>query len=276
MWLVLWHLQRVEDHMFQLTNKIAVVTGGETGIGYGIAELFAKLGATVVLAGILDDLGEESVAKLRSAGHKAEFIKLDVRESAAVDAVIDGVVATHGSIDILVNNAGITDGRANLLQSTDELLDLVLDVNLRGAVSVSRAAMRHMVERKYGRIINVASIAALRVEINGLPYTMSKFGMIGLTRHTAVHFGESGVTVNAICPGFTNTKMIDNSKRIMGDFALINNSVGASPDAFKQYVPAKRRGTIEEIAACAAFFASDEASYVTGQVVAADGGLTAS
>jgi meso-butanediol dehydrogenase/(S,S)-butanediol dehydrogenase/diacetyl reductase len=120
-----------------------------------------------------------------------------VRSSEAVDKIIAETIREHAGLDILVNNAGISDGRANALETTDELLDMVLDVNLRGAVYATRAALRFMAERKSGRIINVASIAG--VAINGLPYTISKFGMAGLTRHTAVHFGATGVTVNAIC-----------------------------------------------------------------------------
>jgi NAD(P)-dependent dehydrogenase (short-subunit alcohol dehydrogenase family) len=155
-----------------------------------------------------------------------------VRSSEAVDKIIAETIREHAGLDILVNNAGISDGRANALETTDELLDMVLDVNLRGAVYATRAALRFMAERKSGRIINVASIAALRVAINGLPYTISKFGMAGLTRHTAVHFGATGVTVNAICPGFTSTDMIANSKRIVGDLGpAMNRAVGSSPDA---------------------------------------------
>jgi NAD(P)-dependent dehydrogenase (short-subunit alcohol dehydrogenase family) len=155
-----------------------------------------------------------------------------VRSSEAVDKIIAETIREHAGLDILVNNAGISDGRANALETTDELLDMVLDVNLRGAVYATCAALRFMAERKSGRIINVASIAALRVAINGLPYTISKFGMAGLTRHTAVHFGATGVTVNAICPGFTSTDMIANSKRIVGDLGpAMNRAVGSSPDA---------------------------------------------
>ncbi|WP_258194172.1 MULTISPECIES: SDR family NAD(P)-dependent oxidoreductase [unclassified Paraburkholderia] len=260
-----------------MKDKVAVVTGGESGIGLEISKGLAQAGAHVVLAGILEDLGTKAEASIREAGGKAEFIKVDVRSSSAINALISGVHERLGRLDVLVNNAGVSDGAAKCLETSDELWDLVLDINLRGAFFATRAALAVMVPQRSGRIVNVASVAALRVQVNGLPYTVSKFGMTGLTRHTATHYAESGVTINAICPGFTVTEMRDNSARIVGDVAPpMDRAVGASPDAFKKFVPAQRRGSVGEIAALALFFSSDAASYITGQVVAVDGGWSAS
>lgn len=255
---------------------MAVVIGGETGIGRATAEALAAAGAHVVIGGILEAPGGETEAVIRAAGGSARFQRTDVREVNQVEVLIEGAHREHGRLDILVNSAGVFDGFATCLETTDALWEQIININLRGCLFGSRAALKLMVPARRGRIINIASVAALRATADGLPYTTSKFAMVGLTRHAACTYAESGVTVNAICPGVIQTDIRANSERIIGSVAPpMVQGVGVSPDGYKRFVPAGRRGTCAEVAALAVFLASDAAGYITGQALAIDGGWSA-
>jgi NAD(P)-dependent dehydrogenase (short-subunit alcohol dehydrogenase family) len=259
-----------------LKGRTAVITGGETGIGAAITRALAEAGAAVVVGGILEEVGTKFAQGLASEGLQVTFQKTDVRKEADVNALVDGAVEKFGSIDIMVNNAGVFDGFADCLETTEALWDQIIDINLKGTFFGCRAALKYMVTKGSGRIINTSSVGGLRGAADGLSYTSSKFGVIGLTRQLAVTHTQYGITVNAICPGVIQTDIRGNSATILGaDGPDMQKGVGSDPEAYKRLVPAKRKGTPEEIASVALFLATDAASYVSGQAIAIDGGWTA-
>ena len=259
-----------------LKGRTAVITGGETGIGAAITRALAQAGATVVVGGILEDVGVRFTDGLAAEGLQVSFKKTDVRKEADVVALVDGAVEKFGSIDVMVNNAGVFDGFADCLETTEALWDQIIDINLKGTFFGCRAALKHMVAKGSGRIINTSSVGGLRGAADGLSYTASKFGVVGLTRQLAVTHTQYGITTNAICPGVIQTDIRGNSAAILGaDGPDMQKGVGSDPDAYKRLVPAKRKGLPEEVASVALFLATDAGSYVSGQAIAIDGGWTA-
>lgn len=237
------------------------MTGASRGIGRSIALRLAADGRHVVAAARsrsdLDALVDEIVA----AGGSAEGRTLDVADSAAITTLVDAVAETHGRLDILVNNAGITrDGL--LLRMSDEDFDLVLSVNLRAVFAACRAAARPMMRGKFGRIVNIGSVSGITGNPGQANYAAAKAGVIGLTKSIAKELGGKGITANVVAPGFIETDM-----------------TAALPATLREQVlpqiPLRRFGRPEEIAAAVAFVASDEASYLTAQVITVDGGLAA-
>lgn len=262
--------------MLNLSGRTAVVTGGETGIGLAISAALAAAGARVTIGGILAEPGAAAVAQIHAAGGQAEFVRTDVRHAAEIEALIESAAAATGRLDIMVNNAGVFDGFASCLETTERLWDQVLDINLKGCFLGCQAALRRMVPQRGGRIVNTSSVGGLRGAADGLAYTASKFGIIGLTRQAACTYAEHGITINAICPGVIATDIRRNSATILGpDGPDMQRGVGTDPDAYKRLVPAKRKGLTSEVAAVVVFLASDAAAYVNGQAIAIDGGWTA-
>jgi NAD(P)-dependent dehydrogenase (short-subunit alcohol dehydrogenase family) len=261
----------------ELSGRVAAITGGETGIGLGISKALAEAGARVFIGGILEDAGAAAVAEIHKAGGQAEFRKTDVREAAQIDALVEAAAsAVSGRLDIMVNNAGVYDGFANCLETTDGLWNQVIDINLRGVFFGCRSALRRMVPQRYGRIINTSSVGGLRGSADGLSYTASKWGIVGLTKQATFVYAEHGITINAICPGVITTEIRKNSATVLGaDAPDMQRGVGVDPDAFKRFVPAKRRGTAREVGDTVVFLASEHASYINGQAIAIDGGWTA-
>jgi len=261
--------------MSDLKGRIVVITGGETGIGRATVLELARAGVTVVMGGILADKAEETLDAARGADGPVTFRHADVRHADQVDALIDGAVKEHGRIDGLVCNAGIFDGFASGIDTTDKLWDQIIDVNLRGTFYACRAALRHMVGQKAGRIVNVASIGGLTGMADGASYTASKHGVIGLTRHLGCYYAKEGITVNAVCPGVIATPLRDNSTRILGEDAPVMAGVGVETDWLPVRVPMARKGAPEDISGMISFLLSDRASYITGQCMTVDGGWTA-
>ena len=253
--------------MGRFDGRVAVVTGAARGIGFGTARRFAEEGASVAVIDLDESAAAEAAAKLPlGEGQKSVGIGCDVSDAAAVEAAVDRVVSELGGIHILVNNAGVT--RDNLLfKMTDEDWDMVMGVHLRGAFLMTRAAQKHFVEQRYGKILNLSSVSALgnRGQAN---YSAAKMGIQGFTRTLGIELGPYGVNVNAIAPGFIATDMTDATA------ARVGMSVEDFRAAAADGNPVKRVGFPEDIAAVAAFFCSDEASYVTGQVLYVDGGAT--
>ncbi len=237
------------------------MTGASRGIGRAIARRLAADGRHVVAASrSIADL-ESLVGEISEAGGSAEARPLDVSDAAGVAALIDAVAEAHGRLDVLVNNAGITrDGL--LLRMSDEDFDLVLAVNLRSVFAACRAAARPMMRGKFGRIVNIGSVAGITGNPGQANYAAAKAGLVGLTKSIAKELGGKGITANVVAPGFIETDM-----------------TAALPAALREQVlpqiPLRRFGAPEEIAAAVSFAASDEAGYLTAQVLVVDGGLAA-
>jgi 3-oxoacyl-[acyl-carrier protein] reductase len=241
-------------------GKTAVVTGGARGIGFEVALKLAKGGATVVLIDVLEDVMTQAAAKLSAAGAKQVFTyKVDVTDEARVEKVLDEVAEKTGSLDILVNNAGITRDDL-LLRMEAAMWDLVMAVNLKGTFLMTKHAARHMLRKRYGRIVNLSSVSGLVGNAGQANYSASKAGVVGFTRTVARELAKKGITCNAVAPGFIKTDMTDVLPEKAKEMALAA-------------IPMARMGTAEEVASVIVFLASDEAAYVTGHVVPVDGGM---
>ena len=239
-----------------LTGRTALVTGSTRGIGRAIAEALAEAGARVAVVGRDQARAVEVAAAIDTS---AQGFSADVGDVASVVALVEGVEAAFGQVDILVNNAGLT--RDNILfRIKDDDWDTVLDANLRGAFVAIRAASRGMMKRRWGRIINIASIVGITGNKGQSNYAASKAGLIGLTKSVAKELGSRNILVNAVAPGFIETDM----------------TAAMTPDAraaLSGQIPLDRLGTPKDIAGTVAFLASDHAAYITGQVLVVDGGM---
>ena len=242
------------------SEKTAVVTGGSRGLGRAICLELARGGANVVLCYAGNEAAaNETVAACESLGAKAAAVRCDVSKEVEVKALMDAALKTFGRIDILVNNAGITkDGLLMMMKPED--FDAVIAANLRGAFLCMKAVARQMVKQRYGRIVNLSSVVGLRGNAGQVNYAASKAGVVGMTKSLAKELASRGVTVNAVAPGFIETDMTAAMPQ-------------AAKDAMMPTIPMQRLGAPEDVAKAVAFLASDEAAYVTGQVLAVDGGM---
>jgi 3-oxoacyl-[acyl-carrier protein] reductase len=239
-----------------LTGRTALVTGSTRGIGRSIAETLAGAGARVAIVG-RDQAKAAEVAA--AVGNGAEGFGCDVGDPASVTALVEGVEKAFGQIDILVNNAGLT--RDNILfRIKDDDWDTVIDANLRGAFVAIRAASRGMIKRRWGRIINIASVVGLTGNKGQANYAASKAGLIGLTKSVAKELGSRNVLANAVAPGFIETDMT----------AAMTTE---ARDGLSGQIPLERLGTPQDIAGVVTFLASEHAAYITGQVLVVDGGM---
>lgn len=243
-----------------LKGKTAVITGAGRGIGKAIAMKLASYGVNIVINDIpSSDYADETCEQIKQLGVDAVVIKGDVRNPEDVAALVDGAVSHFGAVDIFVNNAGVTRDGLMLRMSEDDW-DLVMDINLKGAFNCIKAVSRHMMKRRSGSIINIASVVGVTGNAGQANYSASKAGLIGLTKTTAKEFAARGIRCNAVAPGFIATEMTDKL-----------------PDDVKQKyfdsIPLGKFGTSDDVAETVAFLASDRAGYITGQVINIDGGL---
>lgn len=243
-----------------LKGKTAVVTGSGRGLGKAIAWKLAQMGANIVLNDIVNsDSVDATAEEFKAAGYPVTVTKGDVRNAEDVKAMVSAAVDTFGSLDILVNNAGITKDKPMAMMSEEDW-DLVLDINLKGAFLCTKAAAKQMIKQRSGKIVNIASVAGRYGNQGQANYSASKAGLIGLTKTTAKEFASRGVTCNAVAPGLIQSKMTDVLPEEVRKKYLDN-------------IPLGRFGTAEDVANVVAFLASDDSSYVTGQVIDIDGGL---
>jgi 3-oxoacyl-[acyl-carrier protein] reductase len=245
--------------MSQLANQIAVVTGAGRGIGRAIALKFAAEGADIVCVSRTAENSEKVAAEIRALGRKAWAFAVDVADSAAVTAVGEKILTDADRVDILVNNAGVTkDGL--LMRMPDADWDAVLNTNLKGAFSFTKAFSRAFIKQRSGRIINVASVIGLIGNAGQCNYSASKAGLIGFTKSVARELASRGITVNALAPGFIETDMT----------AVLNEEMRAE---LLKKIPLNSFGQADDIASAAVFLASPAARYITGQVLTVDGGM---
>jgi 3-oxoacyl-[acyl-carrier protein] reductase len=243
--------------MFDLTGKTALITGATGGIGAAIAKALHKAGATVAISGTRAQVLEELKAEL--GGERVHVLACNLSDPAAVEKLVPAAEAAMGGLDILVNNAGITrDGLA--MRMKDEDWSAVIDVNLTASFRLARAAMRGMMKKRWGRIVNITSVVGVTGNPGQANYVASKAGVIGLTKSLAQELAARSVTVNAVAPGFIATPMTD----------VLNDK---QKESILGRVPAGKLGSPEDIAAAVLYLASEEAGYVTGQTLHVNGGM---
>lgn len=243
-----------------LKGKIALVTGASRGIGREIALTFARLGASVIVNyNGSKERAEEVVSLILKEGGIAETYGCDVSKDEQVKEMIQSIIKKYSSLDILVNNAGITkDGL--LMKMTEEDFDSVIRTNLKGTFLCTKHVSRQMLKQRSGRIINLSSVVGVHGNAGQINYASSKAGIIGLTKSAAKELGSRGVTVNAIAPGFIDTEMTE----------VLSDEIKKE---MEEQIPLRRIGTTRDIANAAAFLASEESAYITGQVLGVDGGM---
>jgi 3-oxoacyl-[acyl-carrier protein] reductase len=244
-----------------LTGRVAIVTGSSRGIGRAIARRLAGAGARVVVNYQSNQAAaEQVVAEICAAGGEAIAVQANVCEPAQAQALVDAAQKAYGRVDILVNNAGTTRDTL-IMRMTEQDWDVVLDTNLKGTFNCIKAATRPMMRQRYGRIVNVTSVSGIAGNPGQANYASAKAGLIGLTKTVAKELGSRNITCNAIAPGYVPTDLTASVPPELIEQAVQRSALG-------------RLGTPEDMAAAVAFLASDDASFITGQVLAVDGGLT--
>lgn len=250
--------------MASLSGKIAIVTGGSSGIGKATAIAFAREGAKVVVASRREKEGQETVKQVQSAGSEGFFIKTDVSKETDVSAMVEKTIATYGHLDYAFNNAGIEQIPTPLVEQTEETFDQVMDINVKGVWLCMKHQIPQMLVSGGGAIVNMSSIAGM-IGAPGLPiYVASKHAVLGLTKSVALEYAKEGIRINAVCPGMIETDLLDR--------AFANQEVKERLIAMH---PIGRVGKPEEIAEAVVWLCSDKASFVTGQSLPLDGGYVA-
>ena len=244
--------------MFSLKNKIAIVTGASQGIGKSISEIFSIAGAHVVCLARNEDRLRELVSEISTNGNSASYISCDVSDGNSIEDALKSVVKDYKQIDILVNNAGITKDSL-ILRMKEQNWDQVMNTNLKGAFYSTKIVLRHMMKKKYGRIINITSIVGLQGNPGQSNYAASKAGLIGFSQSIAKEVASRGITVNCIAPGWIETEMTNDIPLDIKENIIRN-------------IPIGKTGAAEDIANTALFLSSKEAKYITGQTITVDGG----
>ncbi len=252
--------------MLDYTGKTVIITGSARGIGRGIATLFAKQGAKVVVADLLEKEGQETVDIIKKDGGEAIYHKTDVTNLSIVEDMVKKTIEAFSKIDVLVNNVGWDDMKP-FIETTPDFWEKIIAINLKGALNCTKAVLPHMIERKYGKIVYISSDAGRVGSMGEAVYSACKGGIIAFTKTLAREMARYTINVNCICPGPTETPLVDEMKQ-KSQFA--QKVFGA----MQNIIPLRRLGRPEDIAAAVVFIASDEANYITGQVLSVSGGLT--
>jgi len=246
--------------MFSYEGRVAIVTGGSRGIGRAVCLALARQGAHVVVNYAQNEAAAgEVVGAITAAGGKAEACRFDVSNEAAVDTAFKDIVGRHGRLDVLVNNAGISID-ALLLRVKDADLDKIFATNVKGAVYCAREAIRKMMRARYGRIVNVSSVVGEMGNVGQVAYSTAKAALIGMTKSLAREYASRNVTVNAVTPGFIDTDMT-------------SGLTAEHREEMKRHTPLGRFGVAEDVASAVVYLASEEAGFVTGEVLRVNGGL---
>ncbi len=248
-----------------LSGKVALVTGGSSGIGRATALVFARQGAKVVVADVGVDGGEETVSLIRNTGGEATFVKTDVTQAVDIENLINKTVETYGQLDCAFNNAGIAGDLSLTADCSEEHWDRVISINLRGVWLCMKHEITHMLTQGSGAIVNTASVLGLVGMMGQIAYVAAKHGVVGLTKTAALEYAKSGIRVNAVCPGVIQTPMVEN----------VINAQPELTEGLLMLEPIGRLGQPEEIAETVVWLCSDAASFVTGHAMASDGGYTA-
>ena len=250
---------RTMNNKMNIKNRVAIVTGGGQGIGKEICLRLAENEAKIVIFDINEELSQEVVREIKAKGGSSLALKVDVTKYEEVNGATQQAIDKFKGIDILINNAGITKDSL-LLRMKEEDWNRVLQVNLNGAFNCLKAVLRSMVKQKYGRVVNISSVIGIRGNIGQANYSASKAGIIGLTKSLAREVGRYGITVNAVAPGFIDTAM---TRRLNKE----------AVDAIISQVPLQRMGKPGEVASLVTYLVSEEAAYITGEVIKIDGGM---
>ncbi len=248
----------------QFTGKVALITGGSTGIGQAAALAFAQEGANIIIADTNIQDGEETAHRINNTGARAQFIPTDVSQATAVEALLNTTIATYGRLDYAFNNAGINVEHGPITDSTEAQWDRIISINLKGIWLCMKYEIPHMLKLGSGAIVNTSSVVGLTAGRNIPAYVASKHGIIGLTKATALDYAKHNIRVNAICPGTISTPMYE-------------RRVGTNPDTTARIIseiPLQRLGQPQDIAQAVIWLCSSAASYITGHTLVIDGGDT--
>jgi 3-oxoacyl-[acyl-carrier protein] reductase len=242
-----------------LTNRVALVTGSGRGIGLAIATRLSEAGAAVVINDVDESAANQAVESIKAQQHRSMAVLADVSSSTDVNLMVETVKSSFGKIDILVNNAGISRDKLVMVMSDDDW-DRVMNISLKSAFLCSRAVLRDMVKQRWGRIVNISSLAGVVGNAGQANYASAKAGLIGFTRSLAKEIASRNITVNAVAPGFIDTEM---TQKLDAKYK----------DELKKRIPSGIFGSPRDVAEAVAFFASEQAGYITGQILNIDGGI---
>ncbi len=246
-----------------LKDKVVVVTGAGSGIGKATAKLFGAHGAKVIVSDINQDNAQAVADEILMADGKASIVKTDVTSFEEVESLVNQIVEKHGTLDVMVNNAGIGGKKqVKTAEHTHEDWHNVIAVNQTGVFYCMKTALIQMMKQGHGNIVNVASLAGLKASGNNLSYSASKFAVVGMTKSAALEYGRKNIRINAVCPGFTESALLDQLLSVSPDMG----------DKLKRFIPMGRFGEATEIAEAICWLASDNSKFITGQTITLDGG----